>query len=76
MIVDVHRITSKSLLILLPFEHPRSREADYSSLARWVAFEDDGFVIRDLEGDIRFPKCGIEGFEGVEVFQRRILAVE
>lgn len=49
---DVHRITPNPLLILLRFEHPRSQEADYSSLTSWVAFEDDGFAIRDLENDI------------------------
>jgi hypothetical protein len=76
MIVDVHRITFNLLLILLPFKHPRSGEADYSSLTRWVAFEDDRSAIRDLEGDICFPKRAIEGLKSVEVFQRRVLTAE
>ena len=69
MIVDVHRITFNLLLIFLPFKHPRSGEADYSSLTRSVAFEDDRSAILDLEGDIRFPKRAIEGLKSVQVFQ-------
>jgi hypothetical protein len=76
MIVDAHRITFNLLLILLPFKHPRSGETDYSSLTRWVAFEDDRSAILDLEGDICFPKRAIGGLKSAEVFQRRVLAVE
>ena len=72
MIVNVHRITFNLLLILLPF----SSEADYSSLTYWVVFEDDRSAIRDLEGDICFPKRTIESLKSVEVFQRRVLTVE
>jgi hypothetical protein len=76
MAVDVHCVTTNQLLVLPPFEYPRSREANYSPLGRWVAFEDDRLAVRDPKGEIGLPKSIVECLESVEVFQRGILTAE
>jgi len=76
MVVDVHRVTTNQLLVLPPFEYPRSREVNSSTLAHWVAFEDDRSAVRNPKGEIGLPKSIVECLESVEVFQRGILTAE